>query len=138
MRLSPFFGSDEFSCHDGTEVPQEHWENLLKLAKTVTIIRRIASVPLAVISGYRTPAWNTRVGGAKDSTHLTAEGGDFQPGLGMTVPELHSLVLRLHREGQLPDLGGLGLYKSWCHIDVRQAADGHLRRWTGSGVGSEQ
>jgi uncharacterized protein YcbK (DUF882 family) len=139
VRLSLYFFSEEFACHDGTEVPPALQGNLQRLVDTLTAIRHAVGVPLAVISGYRSPAWNARVGGAKNSTHMTAEGADVRPGKGMTVQELHDFVLHLKKAGELDDLGGLGLYlaSNWVHVDVKKAADGHLRRWTGRGVGSE-
>ncbi len=137
MRLSAYFTSEEFDCHDGTAVPDHFLGNLVRLAETLTHIRLAAGVPLAVISGYRTPDWNARVGGAKGSAHMTAEAADVRPGRGMTPDELHSLILAHHKAGRLPLIGGLGLYPTWVHVDVRKAADGHLRRWTGKGIGSE-
>lgn len=139
MRLSVYFRSEEFACHDGTPVPPELAPNIQRLADTLTIIRHAAGASLNVISGYRSPAWNARVGGAKDSTHMTAEAADVRPGRGMTVGELHALILEMHRRGELPDLGGLGLYPAsdWVHVDIRKPADGHLRRWQGAGTGSE-
>lgn len=138
MKLSPHFDSAEFICHDGTDVPVELEPNLRRLVATADVIRRSADVPISVISGYRTPAYNARIGGAHDSTHMTAEALDGRPGLGLTILGLHAMILTLHRRGQLPGLGGLGLYPGWVHIDVRKPADGHLRRWSGSGVGSER
>lgn len=138
MRLSAYFDSSEFDCHDGTDVPDELMGNLIRLGETLTHIRLAAGVPLAVISGYRTKAWNDRVGGAAGSAHLTAEAADVRPGRGMSPDELHTLILAHHKQGRLPLIGGLGLYKTWVHVDVRKAADGHLRRWTGKGVGSER
>lgn len=137
-RLSPYFSLSEFACHEGTEVPAELMGNLQTLVDTLTVVRLAAGCPIAVISGYRTPAWNRRVGGADGSAHLEAKAADVRGSKSITVPELHELVLSLHREGELPDLGGLGLYPGWVHIDVKKAADGHLRRWRGRGVGSEK
>ena len=34
-------------------------------------------------------------------------------------------------DGELPELGGLGLYEGRVHVDVFRAADGHLREWRG-------
>lgn len=138
MRLSIYFDSDEFRCHDGTPVPPELKDNLQGLVDLLTDIRHAIGTPLAVISGYRTKAWNDRVGGAASSTHMTAEGADVRPGKGMTVEELHDFILKSWRMGDLQALGGLGLYPGWVHIDTRRAPDGHLRRWKGGGVGSEQ
>lgn len=138
MKLSPYWDSDEFECHDGTDVPDELMPNLQRLVATLDPIRIKWGSPLAVISGYRTWQWNHRVGGAQGSTHLTAEGADIRPTRGFSSKELHDFILHLQRAKELPGLGGLGEYKGWVHVDVKKAPDGHLRRWRGKGVGSEQ
>ena len=43
----------------------------------------------------------------------------------------HSMIRRAWSEGQLPELGGLGLYETFVHVDVFHAPDGHLREWRG-------
>jgi uncharacterized protein YcbK (DUF882 family) len=88
---------------------------------------------LSIISGYRTPGWNSGRG-VSGSTHLEAAGADIRAG---DPAWLHDLILRLYFEDELPGLGGLGRYPGWVHVDIRKAPDGHLRRWTGGGVGSE-
>jgi uncharacterized protein YcbK (DUF882 family) len=138
MRLSPYFLSEEFSCHDGTDVPDELMPNLERLVAVLDAIRLRWGGPLSILSGYRTPDYNRRIGGAKASTHMTAEGADIIPGRGFEVKELHDLILHVYRGGELPLVGGLGEYKGWVHVDVHKVPDGHLRRWKGKGVGSEQ
>ena len=137
-KLGDHFHVGEFRCHDGAGVPDELLQNLQRLVSDVLDpVRRQWGGPLTVVSGYRTSAWNKRVGGAKASTHVTAEGADIRPGDPDSVAVLHTLILRMHSEGRLPGLGGLGRYGGWVHVDVRKAPDGHLRRWDGTGQGSE-
>jgi len=136
-QLTRSFKLAEFECHDGTDVPPELVPNVRRLCEQVLQPIRDRWGALIVISGYRTAAYNTRVGGAKKSTHLTGEGADIRPSKFADVEELHKDILKMHAEGRLPALGGLGLYRGWVHVDIRKAADGHLRRWTGRGVGSE-
>lgn len=138
MKISPYFDSLEFSCHDGSEVPERLMPNLGKLIATLDPIRVKWGAPIAIISGYRTPAWNIRVGGAGQSTHMLALGADIRPTRGFNVQELHDFILHLWGAHELPGLGGLGEYPGWIHVDVKKAPDGHLRRWRGKGVGSER
>lgn len=136
MKLSENFSREEFDCHDGSEVPDNLLPNLHKLVLQVLQPLRTAwGQPLQVVSGYRSPAWNERVGGAANSTHLTAEGADIRPLDPRDVPVLLATLQDMRARGQLPKLGGLGVYKGWLHVDVRWV--GHVRRWTGKGVGSE-
>jgi len=139
-QLSANFGLAELSCNDrdATTVPQHLIPNARRVAtKVAQPIRDRWAAPLIVVSGYRTIAWNLRVGGAQSSTHLTVDGWDVRPVYLRDVPRLHDLILSMHAHDELPDLGGLGKYPAWVHIDTRQAADGHLRRWNGGGLGSE-
>jgi uncharacterized protein YcbK (DUF882 family) len=138
VRLSDHFDVQEFECMDGTPVPPELIVNARALcALVLEPLRRAWAGPIIVVSGYRTPAWNQGVHGAAASTHLTAEGADVRPVHRGGVRNLHAMALDLRLRGELPDLGGLGLYPGWVHLDIRKAPDGHLRRWTGKGVGSE-
>lgn len=134
--LSRSFSVNEFDSHDGESVPAALLPNLIRLAHTVLQpIRDEWGQPLIIVSGYRSLQWNTRVGGAKKSTHLTAEGADIRPVHLRDVGKLRDLVLAKYARGELVGLGGLGDYPRWLHVDTRQV--GHLRRWQGTGVGSE-
>jgi uncharacterized protein YcbK (DUF882 family) len=136
MKLSAHFSSEEFACHDGTPVPKELLPNAEFLCQAVLeVIRETIGRPVAVISGYRTKKHNDAVGGAARSSHLTAEGADIRAG---DVDTLWRTILRLHEDGHLPGLGGVGRYDNWVHVDSKLAADGHLRMWGGRGIGSEK
>jgi uncharacterized protein YcbK (DUF882 family) len=138
-KLSPHFAWAEFECHDGTDVPVEVEPAVFRLATSLLEpIRLHAGCPLTVISGYRTPEYNKRIGGAKQSRHVTGEAADIRGTRNTSADELHRLILQLHASGRLPDLGGLGLYRTWVHVDLKRAGDTHLRQWNGKGVGSEQ
>lgn len=136
MKISHNFDRSEFDCHDGTEVPDIYLNNLQELVDGVCQPIRERAGPLAVISGWRSQEWNRRVGGAKKSTHLDAAGVDLRP-MSISVAELHALILVMWGAKALPKLGGVGQYQTWIHVDTLKAADGHLRRWRGTGVGSE-
>lgn len=53
---------------------------------------------------------------------------DFKP-QGMTPGDAYKKITRAWNEGRLNELGGVGLYDSFVHIDTGKAADGHLRTW---------
>jgi uncharacterized protein YcbK (DUF882 family) len=137
MLITPHFSLDEFACKDGTSYPAE-WitDRLALLCETLEVIRREAGdKPLRILSGYRTPAWNQRVEGSPRSQHVEGRAADIQhPSL--TAAQLHSIILLCHGGKKLAALGGLGLYESFVHVDVRQNSDGRLRRWSGKRVGA--
>jgi uncharacterized protein YcbK (DUF882 family) len=118
------FVLQELRCHDGTAVPERHWSNALAVMKRAQVLRDRIGEPLQVLSGYRTAAWNRRVGGAAHSQHLTASAMDLVART-LTPVELHRVYLELIGAGLVED-GGLGLYPSFIHIDI-----GRPRRWRG-------
>jgi uncharacterized protein YcbK (DUF882 family) len=134
MLITPHFSLDEFRCKDGTDYPFD-WivERLTPLCETLEVIRDAAGGrPLRILSGYRTPAWNQRVEGSPKSQHVEGRAADIQhPNL--TAAQLHALILLLHGGKKLPHLGGLGVYHTFVHCDVRPT-DGRLRRWSGTKV----
>jgi uncharacterized protein YcbK (DUF882 family) len=140
------FSVDEFHCHDGTDYPAE-WvdDRLASLCGVLDLIREAWGAPIVVVCGYRTAAYNARLaakssGVALNSQHVQGRAADVAPldPSRARVAELHALVKKLHREGVLPRLGGLGIYPHWIHVDVRGHRDGQLAEWVGAGVGSEQ
>jgi uncharacterized protein YcbK (DUF882 family) len=138
VNLAANFHLDEFDCHDGTAVPGSVLPAVMRLAADVLQpIRDVWTGPLLIVSGYRTPAWNLRVGGVQRSTHLTGEGCDIRPVHLADVPRLHDLILAMHGRKEIPALGGLGEYPRWVHVDTRKHPSGRLRRWHGRAIGSE-
>lgn len=140
---SRWFHAEELGCHDGTPYPVAWMDRLGALCSQLDIIRGEWGGPIRIVSGYRTPAWNAHVGGAKLSQHMQGLAADICPMVASAakhacVIDLHRRIIRLYGEGRLPLLGGLGDYPGkWIHVDVRPRLDGHLAQWQGTGVGSE-
>jgi uncharacterized protein YcbK (DUF882 family) len=144
VNITDHFNAEEFRSHDGVDYPAEWVDDRLRpLCALLEQVRALAGGPLAVISGYRSPAHNTAVGGAKLSQHMEGRAADVRPvtdggSLAHACAELHARVLAAAQRGELPDLGGLGLYPGWIHVDIRpKPPSGHIAQWTGSGVGAE-
>jgi uncharacterized protein YcbK (DUF882 family) len=78
MQLTDNFNIDEFECHDGTGVPWNLVENVQKLANNLQVLRSTIDKPVHIISGYRNPTYNKRIGGATRSYHMKAMAGDIQ------------------------------------------------------------
>ena len=128
MQLTNNFALREFRCRDGSDVPEELMENVQLLADNLQVLRDRLGVPITVISGYRTKKYNTKIGGARRSQHMTAKAGDIIiPG--MTPREVKEVIEELIEEGEMMQ-GGVGLYTSFVHYDVR----GRKTRWKGKGV----
>jgi hypothetical protein len=69
-RPSTHFRWSEFRCHDGTSAPGHSHPDLRELCvRYLEPLRRRYGV-VWIISGYRTPEHNERVGGAPSSYHV--------------------------------------------------------------------
>ena len=129
-KLTKNFSLEEFSCNDKnkTPVPKKYFKNVSELADNLQILRVELGKPIKVISGYRTLAHNTKVGGVKTSQHMKAKAGDLKV-KGLSPRKVADKIKKLIEEGKMKK-GGVGLYKTFVHYDTR----GVNRRWYGSGV----
>lgn len=123
MQLTKNFLLSEFSCHDGTPVPLELQLNVFKLADNLQVLRDEIGEGIRINSGYRTPAWNKKINGAKYSYHLTAMAADINV-KSKSPKQVAAVIERLIEAGKMLQ-GGLGIYPSWVHYDVR----GIKARW---------
>ncbi len=115
---------DEVACKSGTPVPTELYENMTEVCRRAQIFRDFLDSPLRVNSGYRTPDYNAKVGGAKNSWHMKAGALDLHCNE-YSAAILADLYEGLIRIGVVPD-GGIGRYATFVHIDI-----GPARRWRG-------
>lgn len=125
-QLTRNFHRKEFDCKDGTKVPEEFKNNLIKLAVNLQVLRDDFGSALVISSGYRTPKYNKRVGGATLSQHLTASASDLSQNK-ETPLELYKRIEKLIKQGKMHN-GGLGLYNTFVHYDIRQKPT----RWNNS------
>lgn len=123
-RLAPDFKVRELRCRDGSDT--------VMVDETLTVvlqcIREHFGKAVTVTSGYRTPAHNAKVGGAKSSQHLLGRAADIRV-QGVSVEDVAA-----YTESLMPDWGGVGRYPvkagrttGWVHVDTR--AD--KARWRG-------
>ncbi|MDR7420008.1 MAG: D-Ala-D-Ala carboxypeptidase family metallohydrolase, partial [Armatimonadota bacterium] len=87
---SPHLTWAELACHDGTAYPARWRETrAAALAEAFEAVRELAGgLPLFVTSGYRTAAWNQRIGGAAKSQHVQGRAVDVVPAKGCSIEEL--------------------------------------------------
>lgn len=123
MYLTTNFKLSEFACKDGTPVPKELMPNVQRLATNLQVIRDYIHCPIHILSGYRTPSHNKSVGGAKYSQHLQAKASDLRT-LEYSPADLYDVIEFLISKEAICQ-GGLGLYSSFVHYDVR----GTKARW---------
>lgn len=123
MQLTKNFHLNEFNCRDGRVVPEKYLNNVIELAKNLQVLRDEIGEPIHINSCYRPPDYNKRIGGAKNSQHLTASAADITA-KSYTPKQLAAVVERLIKAGKMKQ-GGLGIYAGFIHYDIR----GKKARW---------
>ena len=80
-------------------------------------MRNLANAPIKINSAYRCPEHNAKVGGVKNSQHLSGLAADI---VCNTVPPrmLANIVEELMKDGRIPN-GGIGRYDTFTHVDIR-------------------
>jgi len=124
-KLSKNFDWSEFESRDGAPMPPDVKENIQELAKNLEVIREAVGRPLKINSGYRSPAWNKKVGGVSGSQHQKGRAADLVSS-GVTPSQLHAIILDLIIKGKIKE-GGVGKYGTFVHYDIR----GTKARWNG-------
>lgn len=76
--------------------------------------------PIHIISGYRDPAHNVRVGGTKHSRHLRSDAVDINLH-GLTSLQRHALIWHLLAEG-FTSFGSYARSPNMLHADMRPKA----------------
>lgn len=122
-KLTNNFSLQEFNSKCGRAIPNSVMPNILQLAKNLQVLRDAVGKSITITSGYRSPEHNRKVGGAKDSQHVKGMAADIQI-KGMTPKEVALVIEGLIESGKMKQ-GGLGIYPSWIHYDVR----GTKARW---------
>jgi uncharacterized protein YcbK (DUF882 family) len=115
--LNKYFKRSEFACRCGCGTSTVDAE----LLHVITDVREYFGRPVIINSGHRCAAHNTKVGGAKNSVHLTGKAVDIR------VSGVHPIGVHKYLSDKYPEKYGIGMYSSFIHIDVR---DGKAR-WNG-------
>lgn len=111
-KLSTNFTVKEFSCGDGTDT-------VFVAPRLVMVLQSIRShfgKAVTIHSGYRTPPYNTKVGGVSNSQHTYGTAADISI-KGVPVADVAAYARSI-----MPDWGGVGIYskKGFVHVDVRE------------------
>ena len=107
--LSKNFKVSEFKCNDGSDT-------VLISDKLVDLLQKIRDhfgVAVTINSGYRTSTYNKKVGGATNSQHVKGTAADI------VVKGVDPLTVAQYSEHLMPDSGGIGVYQTFTHVDVR-------------------
>jgi len=120
FQISKHFNLSEFQCHDETQAVKV----VPELVDKLEILRGMVSehlgkdTALLINSGYRTPAYNKKIGGAEKSQHMEGTAADIR-----LPSEIDADLMASFAEKAGFD--GIGKYDSFVHVDVR----GYPARW---------
>lgn len=108
----------EFDSADGEIVPEQVRTNLRSLAAKLEELRSHLNQPIVINSGYRSPEWNKKVGGAPRSFHMQ--------GLAADIMVKNISPKRVASAAEFVSFGGIKAYErgNFTHADL-----GPYRRW---------
>ena len=122
-KITTNFSLEEFKCKDGSEIPNDVLPNIIELAKNLQVLRDAIGKSITINSGYRSPKYNAKIGGVKDSQHVKGKASDLRVS-GMTPKELAEVIEELIKRKKMKE-GGIGIYPNFTHYDIR----GTKARW---------
>lgn len=117
IKVSPHFKVYEFRCKDNTDPIFIS----MTLVNVLENIRKHFNKPVIINSAYRNPAKNGMSGGAKYSQHMYGLAADIH------IDGVSPSEIAKYAETLMPHTGGIGIYDTFCHIDVRYEKS----RWNG-------
>lgn len=115
--VSKNFKVREFACQDGSDpvfiAPE--------LVEVLQEIRDHFGKPVNINSAFRTATHNKKVDGSAQSQHLYGMAADI------SIAGVSPKTVAAFIETIMPQMGGIGIYKTFTHVDVRAKKS----RWTG-------
>lgn len=127
MKLTEHFDSREFRCRCGDKgLEGPYFCGGIEILPAPELVDKLEQVrqhfgrPVRINSGYRCPAYNEHIGGAKQSQHVRATAADIVVD-GVDPAEVADFA-------EILGFGGIGRYKTFTHVDVRPNGPA---RWQG-------
>ena len=120
--LTANFSRHEFACK-GKNCCNNSAPVAPRLVESLQELRNLCGCALRVTSGFRCNKHNRDVGGERESQHTYGYAADIAVPEHMTADELAELASNC----KWFLLGGIGVYSTWIHVDVR---DDGPARWT--------
>lgn len=108
-KLSDNFTVSEFRCKDGSD-------KILIDTDLVNILQKVRehfNKPVTINSAYRNATYNQKIGGASRSQHVYGTASDI------VVKDTKPEDVAKYVEFLMPQKGGIGLYSTFTHVDVR-------------------
>lgn len=106
--------------------PEALWHNIVPTIIVLDQLREVLGAPITLISTYRSPAYNTAIGGEPASFHMRFQAIDFSCAAGTPQQWVTRLRAMRGRSFNLPGnggaftfRGGIGKYPAFVHVDTR-------------------
>ena len=146
---------DEMACHDErkTPYPEDLREDRgVQLAGLFELMRyALGDAPLRILSAYRSPDHNRKVGGARKSQHVQGRAIDIATPAGVSYEKFHARVHDITKHRKLASvaidvggysriftlaytLGAVGYYPWGVHLDTRPRTNRRLVAWSAKTV----
>lgn len=116
-KVSPSRGDSGLACKDSNQSLRIHYATALALEN---LTQDVGVSSFKINSGYRSPQYNSSIGGAKNSMHIQGRAFDIQLG---SIGNIKNFIRLAVKNG----FTGFGLYGSFIHIDT-----GRGRVWRGA------
>ena len=116
-KVSENFRVREFACTDGSDP-------IFIDTELVTVLQKVRArfgKSVTITSAYRTPTKNKACGGSTYSQHLYGKAADVK------ISGVSPKKVAAYAETILKNKGGIGIYPTFTHIDVRSTK----ARWKG-------
>jgi len=106
---------------DNTPPDEKTWSNIEKLAVNVLQPLRNEFGGIRILSGYRSPKLNIKIGGSSTSNHCRGEAADIEPlEFGVKLIDiLNFITVNLDFRWVI----GEYLPQGWVHVDYREGAN---------------
>ncbi len=114
IQISKNFKLREFECREGQEVKLDP-----ELLQKLQALRDKVGKPIVITSGYRTPTYNKKIGGAPKSQHVEGKAADIWIN-GLSPKQVAKLAEEV-------GFRGIGTYSTFTHVDTRKTP----ARWNG-------
>lgn len=133
MKLTTNFTLEEFEnsvtankYKINNKIPNDLMTNVLQLAQLLQKVRDEFGQAIIVNSGYRCPALNTKVGGAKNSDHKYAAAADIRTKSDKPSDNkvLFDLIVKLANTGKIKCRQIIDEYGyNWIHVSVNHKSN---------------
>lgn len=111
-----FLGDSNTRLQTNTYPTYPQLTNIIPTVKALDKLVEEHGVTGVITSCYRNPTYNRQIGGVTGSQHVEFRAIDFKP-TNITSKELFALLKKYRTNGVFS--GGLGLYRTFVHIDSR-------------------